>query len=143
MKSGQSSVSVSYSPPSPHTFIPYNLPQECQNQQCWYEVVLKQRKNTTRKKKKIKTYSFNLCRWVVKNAISLPKCFAGSKPMAATCGISYPSHLSQQFINVNLERCSLHTFTVIAKIPFDIWLDRKQDYPTGKEIQILIDYHSY
>jgi hypothetical protein len=40
-----------------------------------------------KEEEKIKTYSFNLCRWAVKNAISLPKCFAGSKPMAATYGI--------------------------------------------------------
>lgn len=31
VKRGQSSVNVSYSPPSPHTFIPYSLPRTDNN----------------------------------------------------------------------------------------------------------------
>lgn len=39
-KRGQSSVSVSYSPPSPHTFMPYDLPKIWPNRQNKYLTML-------------------------------------------------------------------------------------------------------
>lgn len=97
-KRGQSSVSVSYSPPSPHTFMPYDLPKIWPNRQNKYLTMLggcgelhdieeKLRIRGGKKEEKSMAYSFNLCKYGSKNAISLPKCFPGSKPIAATCNV--------------------------------------------------------
>lgn len=90
LKRGQSSVNVSYSPPSPHTLLPYNLQKN------------RRSKLPTTSKLTIQvrifsicisqTYSFNLSRWAFKYGNSLPKCFKGSNPMAATQDIQRAEH---------------------------------------------------